>query len=137
MKDKVIVVTGASRGIGKGIALGLGGRGISIHCDHRVDAQVEAAFARVFQEQGRIDVLINNALGSPDQRVMWGGQKFWEIPLSLWDDLIDVGLRSHLVAARCVVPAMIAAGDWMARSGQALLVEDLAKEFGIDGGRAC
>jgi dehydrogenase/reductase SDR family protein 1 len=130
LRGKVAVVTGASRGRGKGIALGLGeagavvyvtgrstreseaslpgttdetaaevtrlgGEGIAVPCDHRVDSDVEALFRRVHREQGRLDLLVNNAFASPEQRVLWGGQRFWELPLALWDDLIDVGLRSH------------------------------------------
>jgi len=142
LAGKVAVVTGASRGIGKGIALGLGeagatvyvtgrtevdgasqlpgslvttarevtrlgGVGIVARCDHRNDAEVEQLFTRVAQEQGRLDLLVNNALGSPQQSVLWGGHRFWDVPISLWDDLIDVGLRSHYVAARYAVPLMI------------------------------
>jgi len=89
----------------------MGGHGIAVRCDHRVDLEVEALFARVRNEQKHIDVLINNALGSPEQRMLWGGQRFWQIPITLWDDLIDVGLRSHFVAARCAAPAMIEQGS--------------------------
>ncbi len=146
LSGKVAVVTGASRGLGKGIALGLGeagatvyvtgrstntsraelpgtiddtanevarsgGRGIAVRCDHRVDDEVEAVFAQVRREQGRLDLLVNNAFASPEQRVLWGRQRFWEIPVSLWDDLIDVGLRSHFVAARQAAPMMIEQRD--------------------------
>ena len=38
-----------------------GGEGIAVRCDHTVDSDVEALFARVQQEQGRIDLLVNNA----------------------------------------------------------------------------
>lgn len=113
LKERVAVVTGASRGLGRGIALGLGeagatvyvtgrstntragelpgtidetaaeitrlgGRGIAVRCDHRVDEEVEALFDRVRSEQRRLDLLVNNAFASPDQRVLWGGQRFWE-----------------------------------------------------------
>ena len=142
LSDKIAIVTGASRGLGKGIALGLGeagatvyvtgrtdrvgtgalpgdivttaaevtrlgGEGIAARCDHRDDEDVVRLFERVAREQGRLDVLVNNALGSPDQRVLWGAHRFWEVPVSLWDDLVDVGLRSHFVAAWHAVPMMI------------------------------
>jgi NAD(P)-dependent dehydrogenase (short-subunit alcohol dehydrogenase family) len=141
----VAVVTGASRGIGRGIAIGLGeagatvyvtgrstadtpgelpgtvdhtaaevdaagGHGVAVACDHRDDAAVTALFDRVRAEQGRVDVLVNNALGSPPQSVLWGGTPFWQLPLHLWDDLIDVGLRSHFVASARAVPMMLAGG---------------------------
>jgi dehydrogenase/reductase SDR family member 1 len=146
LTGRVAVVTGASRGLGKGIALGLGeagmtvyvtgrstsesggalpgtidetaeavtrlgGQGIAVRCDHRVDGEVEELFGRVRREQRRLDLLVNNAFGSPEQRVLWGGQRFWEFPLSLWDDLIDVGLRSHFVASRHAAPIMIEQGS--------------------------
>ena len=142
LAGKVAVVTGASRGIGRGIALGLGeagatvyvtgrtaeegtaqlpgslattaaevtrlgGVGIAVRCDHRVDGEVEQLFARIASEQRRLDLLVNNALGSPPQSVLWGGSRFWEVPIALWDDLIDVGLRSHYVAAWHAAPLMI------------------------------
>ncbi len=146
LSGKVAVVTGASRGLGKGIALGLGeagatvyvsgrstgqsrtgrpgtidetaaeitrlgGEGIAVRCDHRVDSEVETLFGRVGREHGHLDVLVNNAFASPDQPVLWGGQRFWEIPLALWDDLIDVGLRSHFVASRFAAPIMMEQGQ--------------------------
>jgi dehydrogenase/reductase SDR family member 1 len=146
LSDKIVVVTGASRGLGKGIALGLGeagatvyvtgrstdeipgalpgsidstaeevtrlgGQGVAVRCDHRLDDEVEALFATVAREQGRLDILVNNAFASPEQRVLWGGQRFWQIPLRLWDDLIDVGLRSHFVATWHAAPLMIEQGS--------------------------
>jgi len=145
LSGKVAIVTGASRGLGKGIALGLGeagatvyvtgrstsaepaalpgtinetadeltrlgGRGVAVRCDHRDDAQVEELFARVRRNEGQLDLLVNNAFASPEQRVLWSGQRFWEIPAALWDDLIDVGLRSHFIAARFAATTMIEQG---------------------------
>ncbi len=146
LSGTVAVVTGASRGLGRGIALGLGeagatvyvtgrstlespgglpgtvdetaaevtrrgGSGIAAPCDHRDDGQVEALFDRVRREQGRLDVLVNNAMASPDQRALWSGKTYWDIPISLWDDLMDVGVRSHFVAGRCAAPIMIEQGS--------------------------
>jgi NAD(P)-dependent dehydrogenase (short-subunit alcohol dehydrogenase family) len=146
LNGTVAVVTGASRGIGRGIALGLGeagatvyvtgrstdaapgdlpgtvertaaevdaagGRGFAVACDHRDDDAVAALFERVQAEQGRLDVLVNNALGSPPQPVLWSGTRFWELPTRLWDDLVDVGLRSHFVASARAMPVMLAHGN--------------------------
>jgi len=137
--QRVAVVTGASRGIGKGIALELGasgatvyvtgrtvdagmlpgtvgetaaqitelgGHGIAVACDHHDDAQVRAVFARVEAEQGRLDVLVNNVYSAPDL-VPWLNKKFWELPIDAWDQVIDIGTRSHYVASVFGAPLML------------------------------
>ncbi len=142
LAGQVAVVTGASRGIGKGIALELGaagatvyvtgrtvtpgrlpgtvgetaaeiselgGTGIAVACDHHDDAQVTALFAQVLAEQGTIDVLVNNVFSAP-ALAPWLGRPFWELPLEAWDEVIDIGVRSHYVATRAAVPSMIARG---------------------------
>ncbi len=143
LTGQVAVVTGGSRGVGRGIALGLGdagatvyvtgrtveegaaplpgtigetaaevtrrgGRGVAIRCDHRDDAAVEAVFREVREREGRLDVLVNNVFAVPDDRVF--GVPFWEQPLSMWDVMHTVGLRSHYVASVLAAPIMIAAG---------------------------
>jgi NAD(P)-dependent dehydrogenase (short-subunit alcohol dehydrogenase family) len=75
-----------------------------------MDSEVEAVFEQVRRGEGRLDVLVNNAFASPEQRVLWSGVPFWELPVERWDDIIDVGLRSHFVAARFAVPMMIEGG---------------------------
>lgn len=131
LSGKVAVVTGASRGIGKGIALALaeegatvyvtgrtvapdmsdlpgtvaetarecerrGGRAIAVVVDHGQDEQVAALFAQVKAEQGRLDILVNNAFALPDN--LTDPEPFWEKPLSDWH-MMEVGVRSNYVAA--------------------------------------
>ncbi|WP_020495435.1 SDR family NAD(P)-dependent oxidoreductase [Sciscionella marina] len=132
---RVVLVTGASRGAGKGIALALGetgdtvyvtgrtepelsataaeierrgGTGVPLVCDHAEDDQVRAVFERVREEHGRLDILVNNATALPTRTS--GGQGFWERPLHEELKPLEVGLRSHYVAAHYAAPLLIAAG---------------------------
>jgi len=135
----VAVVTGASRGAGRGIAIALGshgctvyvtgrsekagdaplpgtiyetaeavtaagGKGIAVRVDHGVDAQVEALFKQVAREQGRVDILVNNACALHDELTTPGN--FWEKPLGI-ANMLDVGLRSSYVSSYYAAPLMV------------------------------
>jgi NAD(P)-dependent dehydrogenase (short-subunit alcohol dehydrogenase family) len=144
LKNRVAVVTGGSRGIGRGCAIELGaagatvyvtgrsieadggklpgsveatarevsdagGRGIPVACDHRDDDAVRFLFEKVLTEQGGLDILVNNAFLIPAE--LTSGKNFWEVPISNWDDMIDVGTRSAYVASHFAAPLMIGRGS--------------------------
>lgn len=141
MSKQVVVVTGASRGAGKGIALALakpnrviyitgrsqtdpsgelpgtlletadeiqarGAEAVAVVCDHSDDAQVAALFKRVEQEQGSLNILVNNAAAISNDLIKPG--PFWEKSLDLLD-IVDVGMRSHYVASYYAAPLLIKA----------------------------
>lgn len=81
-----------------------GGQGIAVRVDHSDDDQVKALFDRIAEEQGRVDILVNNAAIIRDE--MMGRTKFWEEPLSVLDTL-DVGVRSSYVATALCAPLML------------------------------
>lgn len=135
----IAVVTGASRGAGRGIAIALGshgctvyvtgrsekvgdsplpgtiyetadavtaagGKGIAVRIDHAIDEQVRALFEQVAREQGRLDILVNNACALDDDLTRPGN--FWEKSLGI-ADMLDVGLRSSYVASYYAAPMMV------------------------------
>jgi NAD(P)-dependent dehydrogenase (short-subunit alcohol dehydrogenase family) len=132
LKGRVALVTGASRGVGRGIAAALADAGLTVFatgrtversslpagitaitCDHTDDAAVEKTFRRIDDEAGRLDILVNSAWGGyermmEDGRFTWMAP-FWEQPVWRWDAMITTGVRSAYVAsqhaARRMVPA--------------------------------
>lgn len=82
-----------------------GGKGIPVVCDHSDDASVARLFEQVMAEQGRLDVLVNNAAYMHRQLIE--KLPFWEKELDA-QKILDVGLRSAYVAswhaARVMVP---------------------------------
>ena len=138
----VACVTGASYGVGRGIAEVLGecgatvyvtgrtsrsgpravrpwtieetaelvsargGAGIPIRTDHTDDRQVATLFARIGEESGRLDLLVNNVW-------QWGPAESYEAPTAQqpparWDAMFGVGVRSQFVATRFALPLMLA-----------------------------
>ncbi|MBV9282220.1 MAG: SDR family NAD(P)-dependent oxidoreductase, partial [Chloroflexi bacterium] len=85
-----------------------GGPGIPVRCDHTVAEEVEALFARVEREQGRLDLLVNNAWGGYEQYSHAGfTAPFWEQPLRHWDGMFTAGVRAHLISTRFAAPLML------------------------------
>ena len=133
LNGKIAVVTGASLGVGKGVALGLAEAGatvyatarsvtnqsfdgderiIPVRCDHSDDAQVEATFRRIASERDRLDILVNSVWGGyermiEDGRFTWP-LPFWEQPLWRWDAMFVAGVRSGYVASQHAARVMVA-----------------------------
>lgn len=148
MAATVALVTGATRGAGKGIALGLasrgmtvyvtgrskrravatlkgevlqgtlgetvaaieaaGGKAVAIACDHGDDSATRQVIEQIESEQGRLDILVNNAAAIHDKLIDPGG--FWEKPIELVD-ILDIGLRSSYVASYYAAPIMVRQGS--------------------------
>jgi len=129
LTGKVCLVTGASRGIGRGIALQLltngatvyitgrkrdtllqvreeaekrSGTGVCIpvECDHSDDEAVKEVFNKIEKEQqGRLDLLVNNAYAAVHYIIDHSDKNFWEQPENGWDIINNVGLRNHFLCA--------------------------------------
>jgi 3-oxoacyl-[acyl-carrier protein] reductase len=169
----VAAVTGAARGIGLGIATQLAREGLTVALFDRdgaaldevvtglareglkaigatVDltdsAGVNAAFADIAAQAGRIDCLVNNAGVVRDMR-------FLKMRDEDWDLVIDTNLRSQFLCCRAVLPGMVERGygrvvnissrAWLGGFGQAnysaakggvvSLTRSLAIEFAAKG----
>lgn len=125
------LVTGASRGVGRGIAVALlaagfqvygSGRSIEradlplqvrrLHCNHLDDADTARVFETIRSECGRLDLLVNCAWGGYEKMVEGGvftwAVPFWDQPLHRWTGMMDAGVRAAFVcsahAARIMAP---------------------------------
>ena len=85
-----------------------GGKGVAVLCDHADDAAVARVFAQIAAEQGRLDVLVNNAAYIHHQLIE--KKPFWEKELDA-QQILDVGLRSAYVASWHAARMMVAQGS--------------------------
>lgn len=139
LSGKIAVVTGSSRGIGRGTAVALGECGATVYVTGRSSGggefTIEETVALV-NEAGGHGVAVQTDHGDDAQiaalfeRVRadegkldilvnnvykvptppaWGGG-FWDHPVSIWDDQVGIGLRAHYVASWHAAPLLFAAG---------------------------
>jgi dehydrogenase/reductase SDR family protein 1 len=130
LTNQVALVTGASRGVGRGVAVGLAdagakvfatGRSIkqaeldteitTIVCDHTNDEAVASVFRQIDESVGHLDILVNVAWGGYERMVEGGrftwGAPFWEQPLWRWDAMLAAGVRAAFVASQHAARRMV------------------------------
>jgi len=127
LDNKIAIVTGARRGIGRAIALalakeganivvsdisqeecqkvvteieGLGRRGLAIKCDVTSMAEVEDMVRRTVAEFGRVDILVNNA-------GIITFKPFLELTEKDWDTTINVNLKGQFLCAQAVSKELV------------------------------
>lgn len=149
LKDKVVIITGASRGIGKATALelasvgasvvvnyarsseaaeevvativGAGGKAIALQADVSQAEQVDSLIKATLAEYGRIDVLVNNAGITKDTLLM-------RMKLEQWQAVIDLNLTGVFLCTKAVTKTML-----KQRSGRIINIASVAGQMGNPG----
>ena len=161
LKDKIAIVTGASKGIGRAIALGyaregahvalvarsadrldevaaevraLNRRALPLPTDVTDEEDVKHMVAATTEEFGRIDVLVNNA-GMASYRPVWG------IKLSQWEEIMALNLRAPFLCTKHVWKpmkaggggAIVNVGSLSGSRGEPLLSAYVTSKWGLNG----
>jgi dehydrogenase/reductase SDR family member 1 len=138
--SKVAVVTGSSRGIGRGTAVAFGEQGYTVYITGRstgdgeltidttarmveaagghgiavqTDHGVDAEIAALFdrvRDESGTIDVLVNNVYKIPDPPAWGGG-FWDHPVSIWDDQVGIGLRAHYVASWYAAQLLFAAGE--------------------------
>jgi 3-oxoacyl-[acyl-carrier protein] reductase len=100
LEGRTALITGASRGIGRAIALAFAREGADVAINHHPPADAKFPGAEDF---GRVDILVNNAGFVTLSRVE-------SMEVALWDDMIATHLRGTFLTTRLVLPGMLERG---------------------------
>lgn len=128
MNNKIVVVTGAGRGIGREIALAfaregadlvltsrtesalqetqsmveeIGQRGLVITCDVSQPDSVKSMAEQALAHYGRVDILVNNSgVGGPSAET-------WKIDPKDWDETFDINVKGTYLCCSAFLPSMI------------------------------
>jgi dehydrogenase/reductase SDR family protein 1 len=141
LDGKVAVVAGASRGIGRGVAVEAGRAGATVYVtartlERRPEAPVttaeeieahggtaipvrcdytdDEAVARVFGQVQAEHGRVDLLVNTVFDAARFGasiGRRFWELPLDIWHEVIDAGTRSAYVASWYAAPLLLNAGS--------------------------
>jgi NAD(P)-dependent dehydrogenase (short-subunit alcohol dehydrogenase family) len=84
-----------------------GGRAVAVRVDHTREEEVAGLAARIRNDAGRLDVLVNSIWGA-DPMIDWA-QRFWEIDLAKVRAYLDQTLLSHITTNRHLAPLMVEA----------------------------
>jgi 3-oxoacyl-[acyl-carrier protein] reductase len=128
LKDKVALITGAGRGIGRDIALAyakegahvvindvdpataettakdaatLGSKSLAVVADVAKSADVQNLVEKIVKERGRVDILVNNAM-----KIVPG--KLEALPEEAWDTTMNIGLKGAFMVSQACARHMIA-----------------------------
>jgi 3-oxoacyl-[acyl-carrier protein] reductase len=134
LEDRVAIVTGGGRGIGRAIAEALAAEGARVMVTAaREQREIEAVAAKiggaavladvsskdavqrlvdaVLSQFGRIDILVNNAargMKFVNARFMTDPRPFWEADPDAWRMVIDTNVNGVFLMTRAVIPHMLA-----------------------------
>ncbi|MBI1211959.1 MAG: SDR family NAD(P)-dependent oxidoreductase [Alphaproteobacteria bacterium] len=84
-----------------------GGQAVVVRVDHTREDEVAALAARIRDEAGRLDILVDSVWGG-DPMIDWS-RRFWEADLSNLRAYVDQTLLSHVITSRYLAPLMVEA----------------------------
>jgi len=154
LKEKVVLVTGAGRGIGRAIAMAMadegakvalagrdtgrlekvseeirqaGGQSAPWRMDVSSETEVADSVAKITGHWGQIDILVNNA------GIIHSDKPVWEASIAEWDEEMGINLRGTFLCCHFVVPQMVARKNGVViniGSSSGTIPEDMSGAYG-------